>query len=261
MGSARDMTDMVHLQDVTVRFGGGLLRHTAPFTALDDVSLRVPTGTAHGIVGESGSGKTTLGRVALGLQTIEAGRASVCGRDMAALRGAALRAFRRQVQCVFEDSAASLDPRMTLGASIREGLDIHRIGDRDEREERVRAMLDRVGLPRSTAERYPHEISGGQRQRINIARSLVLEPRLLIADEPVSALDVSVQAQVLDLLAELRAQMGLTMLFVSHDLMVVREVCDTVSVLQAGRIVETASAERLFRAPAHPASIALVAAL
>lgn len=255
------MSDMLHLMDVTVRFGGGLLRRSAPFTAIDGVSLHVAPGAAHGLVGESGSGKTTLGRVALGLQPIAAGRAEVCGTQVATLRGAARRAFRRQVQCVFQDSAAALDPRMTLGASVREGLDIHRIGERDDREERVRAMLARVGLPRALAERYPHEISGGQRQRVNIARSLVLEPRLLIADEPVSALDVSVQAQVLDLLADLRAQMGLTMLFVSHDLMVVREVCDSVSVLQAGRIVETAPVERLFEAPAHPASVALMAAL
>ena len=252
---------MVLLEDVTVRFGGGLLRRSAPFTALDGVSLHLPPGAAHGLVGESGSGKTTLGRVILGLQAVSAGRARVGGADVAALRGPALRAFRRRVQCVFQDSAASLDPRMTLGASIREGLDIHRIGDRAAREERVRAMLERVGLPRGLAERYPHEISGGQRQRVNIARSLVLEPRLLIADEPVSALDVSVQAQVLDLLAELRAQMGLTMLFVSHDLMVVRDICDSVSVLQAGRVVETAPTERLFRDPAHPASAALLAAL
>jgi peptide/nickel transport system ATP-binding protein len=252
---------MVHLQDVTVRFRGGLLRRSAPFTALDGISLDVPAGSAHGLVGESGSGKTTLGRVILGLQAVAAGRTRIDGADVAALRGPARAAFRRRVQCVFQDSAASLDPRMTLGASIREGLDIHRIGAREAREERVRAMLERVGLPRALAERYPHEISGGQRQRVNIARSLVLEPRLLIADEPVSALDVSVQAQVLDLLAELRAQMGLTMLFVSHDLMVVRDVCDSVSVLQSGRIVETASTERLFRAPAHPASAALLAAL
>jgi len=255
------MTAMIDLHDVTVRFGAGLLRRSSSFTALDAVSLRVEAGAAHGLVGESGSGKTTLGRVALGLQAIAAGRARVGGMDVTALRGAALRAFRRQVQCVFQDSAASLDPRMTLGASIREGLDIHRLGDRDEREERVRAMLERVGLPRGIAERYPHEISGGQRQRVNIARSLVLDPGLLIADEPVSALDVSVQAQVLDLLSDLRADMGLTTLFVSHDLMVVRDVCDSVSVLEAGRIVETASTERLFRAPAHPATKALLAAL
>ena len=254
------MSAMVAVDAASVRFGGGLLRRGQPFTALHAVSLEVPAGTARGLVGESGSGKTTLGRAVLGLQPVTGGRVHVDGQDVSALRGAGLRSFRRRVQCVFQDSAATLDPRMSLGASIREGLDIHRIGDRDTREERVRDMLTRVGLPRHLAERYPHEISGGQRQRVNIARSLVLEPRVLIADEPVSALDVSVQAQVLDLLADLRREMGLTMLFISHDLMVVREVCDEVSVMHAGRIVETAATARLFHAPRHPMSAALLEA-
>lgn len=252
------MTPMIAIDAASVHFGGGLLRRGRHVTALDDVSLEVPVGTAHGLVGESGSGKTTLGRAVLGLQPVTAGRVQVDGQAVGALRGAARRSFRRRVQCVFQDSAATLDPRMSLGASIREGLDIHRIGDRAAREERVRMMLTRVGLPRHLAERYPHEISGGQRQRVNIARSLVLEPRLLIADEPVSALDVSVQAQVLDLLTDLRKEMDLTMLFISHDLMVVREVCDRVSVMHAGRIVETADTATLFRAPRHPTSEALL---
>ncbi len=250
-----------NLCDVSVLFRGSLLRRAAPFTALDGVSLALAVGQSHGLVGESGSGKSTLGRVMLGLQPIHAGRVEVAGQDPGALRGAALLAFRRRVQCVFQDSAATLDPRMTIGQSVREGLDIHRIGTRDAREEQVRAMLTRVGLPRDFAERYPHEVSGGQRQRVNLARSLVLRPQILIADEPVSALDVSVQAQVLDVLADLRRDMGLTMLFISHDLMVVREVCETVSVMRNGRIVETADTETIFTRPAHPATQTLLAAL
>ena len=249
------------LTDVTVEFRGALFRRGAAFTALDRVSLSLAAGRAHGLVGESGSGKSTLGRVLLGVQAAKSGAVVVAGRDLRALRGAARKAFRRKVQCVFQDSAATLDPRMTVGQSVCEGLDIHRLGTREAREERVRAMLARVGLPRSFAERYPHELSGGQRQRVNIARSLVLEPDILVADEPVSALDVSVQAQVLDLLAELRRDMGLTMLFISHDLMVVREVCETVSVMQRGRIVETAVTEALFSRPAHPATQTLLSAL
>lgn len=249
------------LEDVTVRFRGSLLRPSASFTALDRVSLDLAAGQSHGLVGESGSGKSTLGRVILGLQQVSEGKVTVAGHAAGSLRGEALRTFRRVVQCVFQDSAATLDPRMTIGQSVREGLDIHRIGTRDAREDQVRAMLSRVGLPRDFAEWYPHEVSGGQRQRVNIARSLVLRPRILIADEPVSALDVSVQAQILDLLADLRRDMGLTMLFISHDLMVVREVCDTVSVMERGRIVETASTEALFSQPDHPATRHLLSAL
>ena len=250
-----------HLTDATVQFRGSLLRRAAPFTALDRASLSLEAGQSHGLVGESGSGKSTLGRVMLGLQSVTSGTVTVAEADPGVLRGSALLAFRRKVQCVFQDSAATLDPRMTIGASVREGLDIHRIGTLEAREEAVRAMLTRVGLPRDFAERYPHEVSGGQRQRVNIARSLVLQPRILIADEPVSALDVSVQAQVLDLLADLRRDMGLTMLFISHDLMVVREVCETVSVMQRGEIVETAATETLFSKPAHPATQHLLSAL
>ena len=249
------------LTDATVQFRGSLLRRAALFTAVNRASLSLAAGQSHGLVGESGSGKSTLGRVMLGLQAVTSGTVSVAGADPGALRGPALLAFRRRVQCVFQDSAATLDPRMTIGASVREGLDIHRIGTMEARQEAVRAMLIRVGLPRDFAERYPHEVSGGQRQRVNIARSLVLEPQILIADEPVSALDVSVQAQVLDLLADLRRDMGLTMLFISHDLMVVREICDTVSVMQRGDIVETAATETLFSRPTHPATQQLLSAV
>ena len=249
------------LSGVTVQFQGSLLRRSAPFTALDHVSLHLAAGQSHGLVGESGSGKSTLGRVILGLQAVTSGRVTVTGEDMHFLQGRALKSFRRKVQCVFQDSAATLDPRMTIGQSVREGLDIHRLGTIEARDECVRTMLTRVGLPRNFAERYPHELSGGQRQRVNIARSLVLEPEILIADEPVSALDVSVQAQVLDLLADLRRDMGLTMLFISHDLMVVREVCDTVSVMQQGKIVETAATTTLFSSPVHPATRHLLSAL
>ncbi|MGI3166963.1 ATP-binding cassette domain-containing protein [Pseudooceanicola sp. 200-1SW] len=251
----------ISLTDVTVTFGGGLLRRQAPFTALRGVTLSVAPGETHGLVGESGSGKTTLGRVVLGLQGMEAGRAEVAGAAPDALPRGLRRSFRRRVQCVFQDSAASLDPRLTIGRSVREGLDIHRLGSVEAREEAVREMLLRVGLRRDHAERYPHELSGGQRQRVNIARALVLRPEVLVADEPVSALDVSVQAQVLDLLADLQAEMGLTMLFISHDLGVVREICRSVSVMTEGQIVESGPAEQIFAAPRHGYTQALLAAI
>ena len=254
------MSAAILLSGATVRFGGGLLRRADPFTALDAVDLTLRPGEIHGLVGESGSGKSTLGRVILGLQPLTAGRAEVAGRDVSALRGGARRAFRRRVQCVFQDSAASLDPRMTLGAAIREGLDIHRLGPLAEREARMRAMLDRVRLPQDIAARFPHEVSGGQRQRVNIARSLVLEPEILVADEPVSALDVSVQAQILDLLADLHDQFALTILFISHDLLVVREICSRVSVLRTGRVIESGATHEVFSAPRDPGAAALVSA-
>ncbi len=249
----------VVLDGVTVRFGGSLLRRTAPFTALDRVDLTVAPGEICGIVGESGSGKTTLGRVVLGLLPPSDGRVAVAGAVPAALRGAHRRRFRARVQCVFQDSAAALNPRMSIGAAIQEGLDIHRVGDGPARARAVHDMLECVGLPRRTAERYPHELSGGQRQRVTIARALILRPEVLVADEPVSALDVSVQAQILDLLATLHAEMALTILLISHDLHVVRELCHTVAILQAGRVVEAGDVETVMTGPRHPYARRLLA--
>lgn len=252
---------VIDLRDVRVAFGGSLFRPGQTVHALDGVSLGVERGERHGLVGESGSGKTTLGRVILGLQGATGGRVRVAGSDPATLSATSRRAFRRRVQTVFQDSAASLNPRLTIGQSVREGLDIHGIADRRDRAEMVVAMLRRVGLDADYAARFPHELSGGQRQRVNIARSLVIEPEILVADEPVSALDVSIQAQILDLLAALHAEMNLTLVFISHDLHVVREICDTVSVMQGGRIVEAGPTQRIFGAPEHAYSKLLLAAV
>lgn len=252
------MSVAVETSEIGVTFSGGLLRRAAPFHALRSVSISIPAGTTLGLVGESGSGKTTLGRVLLGLQRPSTGHARIGAIDPAGLTPAGRRAFSRQVQCVFQDSNAAFDPRMTLGASVREGLDIHRIDTPGTRDDRVRAMFERVGLPRTMADRYPHEVSGGQRQRANIARSLILDPAVLIADEPVSALDVSVQAQILDLLADLRDEAGLTMLLITHDLGVVREMADTVAVMSDGTIVECGSTADIFTRPDHPHTKALL---
>ena len=261
MREGRTVNLLIDLRNVSVEFGGKLFRPGATVRALDTVSLAVTRGERHGLVGESGSGKTTLGRVILGLQGATEGRVCVLGGDPAALSGGHRRRFRRRVQTVFQDSAASLNPRLTIGASVREGLDIHNIGDSRDREEMVVAMLRRVGLDANYAARFPHELSGGQRQRINIARGLVIEPEILVADEPVSALDVSVQAQILDLLGRLHDEMGLTMVFISHDLHVVREICETVSVMQDGRIVEAGATEQIFDSPANEYSKLLLAAI
>jgi len=252
---------MIAIDGVSVTFGGGLVRKSSPVTALDNVSLSLARGECHGLVGESGSGKTTLGRVILGLQKADRGKVAVAGEDVSGLGRRASRRFRRRVQVVFQDSAASFNPRMSIGASVAEGLHIHRIGKPPMRREAVSRMLEKVGLTPDYASRYPHELSGGQRQRVNIARALVLEPEILVADEPVSALDVSVQAQILDLIAELRSAMSLTMIFISHDLHVVREVCETVSIMHGGKIVEHGDTARIFDAPTAPYSQELLRAV
>ena len=251
--------DPVALHDVTVTFGDTLFRRHRTVTAVDRVSLTVARGARLGLVGESGSGKSTLGRVILGLLRPDRGRVRVGGADPGRMTRAALKAFRVRVQAVFQDSAASLNPRMTVLDSVEEGLVIHRIATGVERRRRCEAMLERVGLDPALGARYPHMLSGGQRQRVTIARSLVLQPEILIADEPVSALDVSVQAQILDLLRGLHAEMGLTLVFISHDLWVVRELCDRVAVMRQGAIVEHGATDTLFAAPRHPYTKLLVA--
>ncbi|SEB03885.1 ATP-binding cassette domain-containing protein [Rubrimonas cliftonensis] len=242
----------VEIERLSVAFRPAWPRRGPAFRAVEDVSLHLARGERLGLVGESGSGKSTLGRALLRLIRPETGRVRVGGLDPFALRGAALMAFRRRAQVVFQDSEASLDPRMTVGAAIREGLDIHRIGRAADRAVSVARLLERVGLSPEHGARHPHALSGGQRQRVNIARALALGPELLVADEPVSALDVSVQAQILNLLRGLHAEFGLTLLFISHDLAVVRALCDRVAVMQAGRIVECGQTERLFSDPRHP---------
>ncbi|WP_310724545.1 ABC transporter ATP-binding protein [Streptomyces sp. N2A] len=227
-------------------------RGAAEISAVAGISLTVRRGETFGIVGESGCGKSTLGRLAVGLETPSTGTVEVAGRDLATLRGRELRAHRREVQLMFQDSAAAMDPRMRVGAVLTEPLVIQGIGDRAARQRRIAGLLDDVGLPRGAVDRYPHEFSGGQRQRLGLARALALAPSLVVADEPVSALDVSVQAQILNLMRALQRDKGLSYLFISHDLAVVRHVADRVGVMYLGALVETGPAEAVFDRPLHP---------
>jgi oligopeptide/dipeptide ABC transporter ATP-binding protein len=232
-----------------------------PIRAVDGVSLTLAKGATLGIVGESGSGKSTLARLILRLIDPTSGEVRFEGKDLLALRGAGLRRRRRDLQIVFQDPYASLDPRMTVEAIISEPLAIHRVGARAERRERVLNLLSLVGLDSSAARRYPHEFSGGQRQRIGIARAIALDPKLVVLDEPVSALDVSIQSQVLNLLLDLKDRLGLSYIFISHDLSVVEHMSDQVAVMYLGRIVERGPADRLFVEPRHPYTQALVSAV
>jgi peptide/nickel transport system ATP-binding protein len=234
----------------------------AGVAAVDGVSLELAAGETLAIVGESGSGKTTLARMLLRLIEPDSGELLLDGRDFLAARGAELRALRREMQMVFQDPFASLDPRMRVGAIVGEPLEIHepRFG-RSDRRARVVEVLRAVGLDEHALARYPHEFSGGQRQRIGIARALVLRPRLVVADEPVSALDVSVGAQILELLQDLQRDFALTYLLISHSLPVVAQLATRIAVMQGGRIVETGPAEQILRAPAHPYTQSLLAAI
>jgi oligopeptide transport system ATP-binding protein len=230
--------------------------------AVDGVSLELAAGETLAVVGESGSGKTTLARMLLRLIEPDSGELFVEGRDFLAARGGELRALRREMQMVFQDPFASLDPRMRVGSIVGEPLEIHEPKlSRADRRSRVIEVLRATGLAEDTLARYPHEFSGGQRQRIGIARALVLRPRLVVADEPVSALDVSVGAQILDLLQKLQRDFSLTYLLISHSLPVVAQLATRIAVMQGGRIVETGPAEQVLRAPAHPYTQSLIAAI
>ncbi|NCA11098.1 dipeptide ABC transporter ATP-binding protein [bacterium] len=240
---------------------GLLRRQVGSVRAVDGVSFAIPKGRTLGLVGESGCGKTTVGRSVLRLVEPTGGSVHFAGLDVRATHGEPLRALRRRMQIVFQDPYGSLNPRLTVRAILEEGLVVHRLGTPAERLARIRAALERTGLTAATLDRYPHEFSGGQRQRIAIARALVLEPEFLVLDEPVSALDVSIQAQVVNLLVELKAQLGLTYLFISHDLSVVEYVSDEVAVMYLGRIVEHAAADAVYRAPLHPYTLALFSAV
>jgi ABC-type microcin C transport system duplicated ATPase subunit YejF len=255
---------VVDAQDVAVDFtlSQGMFARPARFRAVDGVSLSVRAGETLGVVGESGSGKSTLARAVLKLIEPSAGTVLVMGRELSQLGRRELRAARRDLQIVFQDPLSSLDPRMTLGRSIAEPLTIHRpeLGSA-AREQEAAAIMERVGLDPALINRYPHELSGGQNQRAGIARAMILRPRLAICDEAVSALDVTIRAQIIDLLIELQAQMGLAMVFISHDLAVVREISHRVLVLYRGRVVEEAESETLFADPRHPYTRALLAAV
>jgi peptide/nickel transport system ATP-binding protein len=237
---------------------GVLQRRVGTVSAVAGVSFDIRRGETFGLVGESGCGKTTIGRLIIGLEKATSGTIRFGGVDLAKVGGREYRRMRRKIQYMFQDSYASLDPRMRAGTILREPLVVQSMGNRREQERRVEEMLGHVGLPRSATERYPHEFSGGQRQRLGFARALMLSPELIIADEPVSALDVSIQAQVLNLMRGLQREFGLTYLFISHDLAVVRYLSDHIGVMYLGKLVEVGPAEEVYLQPAHPYTKGLI---
>ena len=240
---------------------GFFQRHVADVKAVDDISLSVRRGETLGLVGESGCGKSTLGRTLIRLYEPTSGQIEFNGNDFRKSRGQKLRNLRRDIQMIFQDPYASLDPRMTVGQIIEQPFVIHNQFQKTERELKVKQLLELVGLRPSHVNRYPHEFSGGQRQRISIARAIALEPKLIICDEPVSALDVSIQAQILNLLKDLQERLGLTYIFISHDLSVIEHVCDRIAVMYLGKIVEIADRETLYHTPHHPYTQALLSSI
>ena len=240
---------------------GILARERAPVKAVDGVSLRIYKGETLGLVGESGCGKSTLARLIMRLDVPTAGNIYFEGQDVFKLSGKDLKAYRKKVQIIFQDPYASLNPRRTAGSTIGEPLIINETYDREGASSEVARIMDIVGLTRDQRDRYPHEFSGGQRQRIGIARAIILKPQLIVADEPVSALDVSIQAQILNLLKDLQKEFNLTYMFISHDLSVVRYVSDRIAVMHFGRLVELADNEELYERPLHPYTIELLSAV
>jgi peptide/nickel transport system ATP-binding protein len=253
---------LLRIANLTKRFGGDrLFRHSPVVHAVEDVSLDVARGEVVGLVGESGSGKTTIARCALRLIEPTSGEVRFAGTDLRGLTQRELKPFRQRMQYVFQDPFNSLSPRMTVAEILAEGLTIQGIGTRAERRQRTVEVLAEVEMPEDSLARYPHQFSGGQRQRLGIARALALRPDFLVADEPVSALDVSIQAQIINLLRNLQTRRGLTMVFISHDLAVVEYLSDRVVVLYLGRVMEVAPTAELFATPHHPYTRALMAAV
>jgi peptide/nickel transport system ATP-binding protein/oligopeptide transport system ATP-binding protein len=261
---ANDSRDLMVVKDLVKYFpvrSGLLQRVVAQVKAVDGVTFTVKAGECLGMVGESGCGKTTIGRTILRLVEPTAGSVLFEGKDVARADARALKALRKDMQIIFQDPYSSLDPRVPIGESVGEGLEIHNVGTRQSRYETVQAMLKKVGLEEYHARRYPHEFSGGQRQRIGLARALALQPKFIVCDEPVSALDVSIQSQVLNLLKELQREFDLTYLFIAHNLSVVEHISDRVAVMYLGKMVELTDREELFRDPRHPYTQALMSAI